>query len=131
MYQLHYSYAAAQDLGEKYQEPLWQLYEIGTLIPGVFIGACMVLKQQFGWKDDCISRISKWSSIFYMDILGLLTFVWIYMYFPIHFQQNERQHVRSSQKAFHFYIYYFGIMQYAPSWILSLLFLRTEKVKCC
>ena len=90
----------------------------------------MVLKQQFNWQEECVTRISKWSSILYMVILGLLAVVWVYVCFPIHFQQNERQHVRSSQKAFHFYMYYFGIMQFLPSWILSLIFLKTEKVKC-
>ena len=126
---MYYNVCGAASLGGKYESFKWFLYRVGSLLPGVVIGVDLVITRLRKAEHRWLKLVSKIFSILYLAFFEYLWLFGLYICFPHYHYQSTRQVIVSYRDAMHFYIYYYGFMQYLPCWILSLICIFSRPIK--
>lgn len=125
LWQFVYNCCAVAEMGEKYTTFGHICYQVLTLIPGMVIGVHMC------WRLARPTATTNWFFkalvIFYL-LAALLAFVYfIAVSCKLKHYQNGREHIRSFQYASWWWIYYWGVMMYLPTWLLCVGFWAIPK----
>ena len=129
IYQIYYNIRCVAEMGGKYLSPLQIFYQVGTLIPplGISLYQLRISFAISNGKDT--SKLQKGEKFyvivawFYMLLAGIGAGLWIYSMIPLKRMQNSREEIDSFQKAVHFWVIYYLVMLYIPSWMISFNFI--------
>ena len=125
LYQIIYYSMCISSMGEKYQSFKWVLYQVVSLVPAFLLGIHTTLK---------LFRPQTFSSKLWWVFAGAyfavaIFFTAFYFYSMTRLQKNQIKPVTvpSFHMAVQWQVYYFGVLVFGPSIILSLIYAFTPK----
>ena len=69
-----------------------------------------------------------WCALVYMIVAGIMALVFVYTKINIQHQNPGWQYIHSKWSSMNWNVYYFGVLQYGPSLLLTLVYRRTIKM---
>ena len=133
VYQVFYNFMGARELGGSYLSLSHLLYSVGSLIPAVLLGihACKLVCSNDDEKKLHMARSRTYKRIcgFYLTIIAAMLLFRVFMHFQwIH--QLAPEHIVSYERSRKWLLYYWGILQYGLSFVLTFSYMRTaHKIK--
>ena len=137
-YQIIYNIIGAYELGGKYTDWTWLLYEVGSLIPAILVGvyACRLAFAKVGQEKDSLLQANTAYIVMariycYLFIFVFLVFVPLSGYVASFFDQLALQYISSFHKSMGWMARYFVGIQFSLATILSFVFLINTAHFCC
>ena len=135
-YQIHYNYKASEELGGKYANMDHVLYGWVSLLPALLLGSFAIRLSFAGSKDEkakllegrCIYDIC---AIIYVVVAALMAVAFVYTKVHVQHQNPGYQYIHSKWSSMNWNIYYFGVLQYGPSIVLTCLYRRLKRTGRC
>ena len=135
-YQAHYMFKASEEMGEKYQNLDHVLYGWVSLLPGILLGS-FAIRLSFASCQDERAKLLEGRCIYdlcalvYVVAAALMTAVFFYTKIHVQHQNPGYQYIHSKWSSMNWNVYYFGVIQYGPSIVLTCLYRRlTRKGRC-
>ena len=125
LYQIIYYSMCISSMGDKYQSFKWVMYQVVSLVPAVLLGIHTTLKL---FRPQTSSSKLWWVFSGAYFAVGIF-FTAFFFYSMTRLQKNQVKPVTvpSFHMAVQWQVYYFGVLVFGPSVLVSLIYAFTPK----
>ena len=136
-YQAYYMFKASEEMGGKYADLDHVLYGWVSLLPAIALGS-FAIRLAFAGSSEETSKLLEGRCLYdicavvYVVVAAIMTAVFFYTKVHVQHQNPGYQYIHSKWSSMNWNVYYFGVLQYGPSIVLTCLYRRITKkaMKC-